>query len=143
MRFLIRNLELDDCGPNYFNLLGQLTSVSELTLSQYTEFINSLGPNHQVHVIIDTSTNQIVGTGTIFIECKLIHGLGKVAHIEDIVTDVSYRSQGLGLMLIKHLVQIAEQMSCYKVILDCSEHNVGFYSKCGFDPKGIQMAKYF
>ena len=36
-------------------------------------------------------------------------------------------------------MEMAKQNGCYKVILDCSESNVGFYEKCGFDNKGYQM----
>jgi len=31
----------------------------------------------------------------------------------------------------------------YKIILDCSCENEGFYEKMGFEKKGAQMAKYF
>jgi GNAT superfamily N-acetyltransferase len=99
------------------------------------------GPLHQVVCLVDQ--DQIIGLGTIFIEHKIIHGLGKVAHIEDIVTDSKFRGQGLGAQIINHLVQQAKIAKCYKVILDCAEHNVGFYTKCGFEQKGVQMVKYF
>ena len=31
---------------------------------------------------------------------------------------------------------------CYKVILDCEDHNQKFYEKCGFHRKGVEMACY-
>jgi glucosamine-phosphate N-acetyltransferase len=40
------------------------------------------------------------------------------------------------------LKDIAAQCGCYKVILDCAEHNVKFYEKCGFLRKELQMAMY-
>jgi glucosamine-phosphate N-acetyltransferase len=68
--------------------------------------------------------------------------MGKVAHIEDVVVDKEYRSHGLGKLLIQDGIKIANREKCYKIILDCEEKNVGFYEKCGFEKKGIQMAKY-
>ncbi len=142
-KFTIRTLQVSDYKKEYFNLLAQLTTSPAICYSQFEQFVNNLNPYHQIIVIEDLLTNKIVGTGTILIEFKLIHGLGKVAHIEDIVTDGSYRGQGLGAQLINHLVKQAQAAGCYKVILDCGEHNVGFYTKCGFEQKGVQMAKYF
>ena len=34
------------------------------------------------------------------------------------------------------------QLGCYKVILDCTEDNVNFYTKCGFKQKEVQMVAY-
>ena len=38
---------------------------------------------------------------------------------------------------------VGEQVGCYKVILDCSEGNVPFYERCGFQRKEVQMAVHF
>ena len=40
------------------------------------------------------------------------------------------------------LLQLATN-TCYKVILDCKEELVDFYSKNGFNKNGNQMSKYF
>jgi glucosamine-phosphate N-acetyltransferase len=142
-KFTIRSLKNTDYNKGYLNLLSQLTDTSVVSFDEFSQFVSNLTVQHQIFVIEDLSINKIVGTGTILIELKLIHGLGKVAHIEDIVTDNEYRCLGLGIKLIDKLVKIAEENKCYKVILDCKEHNVGFYNKCGFEEKGVQMAKYF
>lgn len=142
MKFIIRNLEPLDYYKEYFNLLQQLTDAPMVSFEIFNQFVNSLSPNHQIFVIEDISINKIVSTGTILIENKLIHGLGQVAHIEDIVTDLKYRGQRLGKDIIEKLIDVAYCKKCYKIILDCSEHNIGFYLKCGFDQKAVQMVKY-
>jgi glucosamine-phosphate N-acetyltransferase len=142
-KFTIRNLDTSDYNKEYFNLLRQLTNTSEISYEEFSKFINGLNQDHQIFVIEDLLTERIIATGTILIENKLIHGLGKVAHIEDIVTDDKYRSQGLGKYLIEKLIDVAKNAKCYKVILDCANHNIGFYTKCGFEIKGVQMGKYF
>lgn len=38
-------------------------------------------------------------------------------------------------------VRPAQELGCYKVILDCSEDNVPFYEKCGLTRKEVQMVK--
>lgn len=44
--------------------------------------------------------------------------------------------------MLDYLVNKSEILGCYKVILDCDEKNVQFYSKCNFAKKGVQMAIY-
>jgi len=93
-------------------------------------------------VIEHCSSNTIVATGTILIECKLIRDYGKVGHIEDIVVDDKFRGYGLGKEMIRILTDYSMKNGCYKTILDCSDENVGFYEKCGYERKGAQMSLY-
>jgi glucosamine-phosphate N-acetyltransferase len=44
--------------------------------------------------------------------------------------------------LVEALVEASKAAGCYKVILDCAEHNVAFYEKCGLARKEVQMARY-
>ena len=68
---------------------------------------------------------------------------GQCGHIEDVVTDAGARGGGLGRRMVEHLTGVARARGCYKVILDCSEDNEGFYTKCGFRRKEVQMVQYF
>ncbi|KXZ44003.1 hypothetical protein GPECTOR_75g727 [Gonium pectorale] len=85
---------------------------------------------------------RIIATAAMVIELKFIRGCGKVGHIEDVVVDPEYRGKRLGAMLIDALVDAAREAGCYKVILDCAEANVGFYTKCGLTRKEVQMVRY-
>lgn len=84
----------------------------------------------------------MIGCGSLILEKKFIRSLGVAGHIEDIVVQEGYRGKNLGLRLIEVLKLLASDSKCYKVILDCSDKNVAFYSKCGFEKKGVQMAFY-
>mmetsp|Transcript_18352 Transcript_18352/g.31805 ORF Transcript_18352/g.31805 Transcript_18352/m.31805 type:complete len:226 (-) Transcript_18352:49-726(-) len=99
-------------------------------------------PSSVILVIFDKTINQIVATATVLFERKFSRNAGICAHIEDVVVDARYRGQKLGQALIIELVEICKELGCYKVILDCSESNVPFYEKCGFQKKELQMAKY-
>lgn len=72
-----------------------------------------------------------------------IHNLGIIGHIEDIAIAKDQQGKKLGLKMIQALDYVAEQIGCYKCILDCSEVNEGFYIKCGFKRAGIEMAHYY
>jgi len=122
------------------NLLSQLTTVGKSSYKQYCEYMKNLNVNQYIYFILDNKV--IVGTGSVLIEKKIIHRFQSVAHIEDIVIDKKHRGKKYGKHLINYLVSVALNKGCYKVILDCSTHNIGFYEACGFSNKGNYMAFY-
>lgn len=128
--------------PSYLDLLSQLTVINPKNINRedFGCFIDNLNENHFIKVIKYKYTNQIVGSITILKENKLIHDLGKVAHIEDVVVDKSMRGYGLGRKLID--IAVKECQDCYKIILDCNDENIDFYKKCGFELKGYQLSLY-
>ncbi len=152
-KYIIRNLHETDYSTNYLQLLGQDFAINSntITYTDFVEYVSKLHNNHQVFVIendnndtnIKTTNSQIIGSSTIFIETKIIHNFGRVAHIEDVIVHNEYRGHGLGKLLLDKCIEIAKQEGCYKIILDCSDNNCKFYEKCGFTKKGNQMALYF
>ena len=79
---------------------------------------------------------------TLVVEKKFIRNLGRCGHIEDIVVDKNYQKMGFGGIIVKNLMGIGDEVGCYKLVLDCSEKNVGFYGNCGFVRKEVQMVRY-
>ncbi|KZW00783.1 acyl-CoA N-acyltransferase [Exidia glandulosa HHB12029] len=93
-------------------------------------------------VILNRETDQIVATGTLFVERKFLRGLGLVGHIEDVAVSTSQQGKKLGFRITQALVGISEGRGCYKTIGNCSTDNIPFYEKCGFRLKDHEMAKY-
>lgn len=126
----------------YLEVLSVLTSVGDVSPSQFEKLLDHWAANSLIYfprVIADAEDN-VVATGMIVVEQKLIHGCSKVGHIEDIAVDKSQQGKSLGFLLISHLNSIGEKEGCYKIILDCSPKNTGFYEKCGYKDSGVQMA---
>jgi len=148
-KYIIRKLCKDDYVSNYLQLLGQDFTINEgaISFADFTNYIDKLQATQQILVIEhnenDNTSPFIIGSSTIFIETKLIHNFGKVAHIEDVIVHNEFRGKGLGKLLLDKCIEIAKQNGCYKIILDCSVDNCPFYEKCGFIQKGVQMALYF
>jgi len=90
----------------------------------------------------NTDFFEIIATGTVFIETKIIRAGSSVGHIEDIIVHDKYRGKGISTVIIESLKEYSQSMNCYKIILDCSEEVVSVYKKCGFERKGVQMAIY-
>ena len=73
---------------------------------------------------------------------KFIHNLGYLGQLEDIIIDPRYQGKGIGKKLLDYLIKKSREKKCYKIILNCSEKNIGFYQKLGFDKKETQMVMY-
>ncbi|CCG21449.1 Gna1 Glucosamine-6-phosphate acetyltransferase [Candida orthopsilosis Co 90-125] len=143
--YSFRKLKSTDYSNNYIETLKVLTTVGDISQKQFDNLFTTWAKNpeiYQPHVIVNSS-GTIVATGMLFIESKLIHECGKVGHIEDISVAASEQGKKLGNYLVRSLSLLAQNSGCYKVILDCSPHNVGFYEKCGYKNDGIEMVQRF
>ena len=133
----IRILKNEDFNDNYLSLLEQLTSVdkNKINKDDFENYIKS--QNHNWRTFVYEENNKVLASCTILIERKIIHGMGKVGHIEDVVCDKNIRGKGLGRKMIDFATEYCLNQGCYKVILDCADHNVGFYKKCGYEIKWL------
>ena len=59
---------------------------------------------------------KIIGYGCIFVN-QTVRG-GKIAYIEDIICDNSYRKKGIGKSIMKQLFNFAKDNKCYKIVLN-------------------------
>jgi len=142
MNYIIRNIKVTDLYKGYIDLLKQLSTIETINITEFNNFINNLNNNHMILVIEDTEKCSIIGTITILIESKIIHNMGKVCHIEDVVVDKNYRLLGLGKLLIDKAKEIAINEKCYKIILNCNEKNINFYKKSDLSITNTQMGLY-
>lgn len=145
-QFTIRPLEITDYDKGIIPLLGQLTTVGEVSKAKFEETFRAMqatgGSVYNTLVVEDTTKGVMIGCATLLLELKFIHECGKVGHIEDVVVNSAYRGNQLGAILIKALKEIGLSLGCYKIILDCDRKNVQFYEKLGFMEHGIECAFY-
>tara|TARA_X000001036_G_scaffold384531_1_gene378555 strand:- start:123 stop:575 length:453 start_codon:yes stop_codon:yes gene_type:complete len=123
------------------NLLKQLTTTPTMTKQDYLHIITHLPTNHIIFVLMEN--DKPVGMITLFMEQKIIHNGGKVAHIEDVVVDKNHRGKGYATLLLKHATSIAKNYKCYKCILNCTDQVKPVYEKNGFSHKTNGMSLYF
>lgn len=133
---IFRNINCNDYDQ-YVKLID-----STISKDDYNQFINEkLHVNHQI-IIIEENQN-ILGTGTLFIEDKMTYGGCKMGHIENILIDTNYRGQKLGERLVKYLLNIAEEKKCYRVDLTCNKELEEFYKKNKFSTNSVSMSIFF
>lgn len=139
--------KIDTIKDKHLSLLSELSITSELDTPLYFENLKKINNMGSIIVsYIETPNSKkfdIIGSGTIIIEPKLIREGKNVGHIEDIVVKNKYRGHHISSDILALLKNIARENDCYKVILDCNEEIKNVYNKSGFEEKGIQMAIYF
>lgn len=151
-RYIVRELCEQDYYNGYIELIkeGFQINPEEITIMNFWQYINDpmmttfvVEDNEAICNNIDNCT--IIASATVIIEQKLIHNMGRVGHIEDVVVAQTARGNGIGKMIVNKCIEHANKRGCYKCILDCSEENVGFYKKCNtdFQVKGVEMAIYY
>ena len=83
-KMVLENYEnISKMKEEYLYLLGQLTTVSDMTNETFLKNIQEINSIGQIIVGIENET--IICSGTIIIEPKIIHGGRPAGHIEDIV----------------------------------------------------------
>ena len=137
---LCHRIPAEDLKKQYLTLLSGLSLAPDVPTRDFLNRVQQIGQLGLIYVCYNDS--GLVGTATLIYEPKILRGLGIVGHIEDVVVRETYRGQGIASSLLQHLVGLAEQR-CYKVILDCSPDNEGFYRRNGFQLHGKEMARYF
>ena len=131
---------------SYLELLSELTEVSKLNTVAFLQNIQKI--SQMGTIIICFLENppfagfKIVGSGTLIIEPKIIHGGKNVGHIEDVVVKNSYRGFNVSQDILDLLKEEAREKNCYKIILDCNYDTIQFYEKNGLTHKNAQMSYY-
>eukprot|EP01084_Bolivina_argentea_P315320 546267_1 len=139
--YIARHLRKTDYDKGYLQLLAQLTSVGNVSRELFDKTFDRMAASN-IHVFVIEENNKIVACASLVIEQKFIHHCAAVGHIEDVVCDSTLRGKGLGKKITVQCVTYARNYGCYKAELDCSDHNVPFYEKCGFEKKENQMVIY-
>lgn len=110
-----------------------ITRIDDNVLEDY------LANNNLLYVVdID---GEIAGCATLHLQRKLIRNGSIAGFIEEVVVKEKYRNNKLGESLIKHLVDQASEMGCYKVVLSCYPERIPFYERCGFFVETTTMRK--
>ncbi|GET90255.1 glucose 6-phosphate N-acetyltransferase, putative [Leishmania tarentolae] len=136
---VIRDLETRDLGE-VLELLSHLTSAPMLSQEELERLhARRVLTGVRTRVAISSKTQKILGTASLMVEQKLTRGGKCVGHVEDVVTHPDCRGQGIGRELLRSLVEVARANNCYKVVLNCTDDMIAYYSKAGFSKCENQM----
>ena len=138
----IRNLTETDYHKGFIECLSVLTETGEISYEGFVERMRVIKERGDYTIIVAEYGGRIVGSGTLFVEHKFIHGLGKKGHVEDVAVPADLQGHGIGKKILSRLLQTSIEKGCYKTALCCAEKNIPFYKKCGFVEKEREMVVY-
>jgi glucosamine-phosphate N-acetyltransferase len=131
--YIIRGIETKDITEGQFLKVLENLSVKVIARNQAQRILQTIESNPLHKIFVAVQKNIVIGAVTLLVEPKFIYDGGKVAHIEDVVVKKEFAGKGIGSSLVKFAIDVARvDFHCAKVILDCSDKNVGFYERLGF-----------
>lgn len=105
--------------------MSQLTQVGKVDFKQFERQFEEMYSKRQAKyftvVGVDTTTQKVIASATLFLEKKFIRNMGTCGHIEDVVVDTSYRGHKLGKKVILILEEISQLNDVYKIVLNCND----------------------
>ena len=129
---IVRKILESDLDSGFLESLDSLRKSSDLDKNKAKEILKKINQNPNHTIFVAQYQGRIIGSTTLLIEQKFIHGGGKVGHIEDVVVSKEFQSKGVGVIIIKAVLEYAKSQGCYKTILDCDDTVKPFYEKLGF-----------
>eukprot|EP00919_Chromeraceae_sp_WS-2016_P019773 GHVR01046979.1.p1 GENE.GHVR01046979.1~~GHVR01046979.1.p1 ORF type:complete len:165 (+),score=7.05 GHVR01046979.1:40-534(+) len=138
--YIIRYLEASDYEKGFPELLSFLTVVGDIDKEKFDSIFQEIQNQGCSHIlVVEDIDGRVVASGKLLVEPKFFRNCRAVGHIEDIVTHVDHRGNGIARELLRLLELRARGLKCYKLILDCEPDLKKMYEKSGYQEKSIQM----
>ena len=132
-RHKVRELKAADLDKGFLETLETLSDAGGLSPREARKILGKMRRNPLYHVFVAVNADgQVLGATTLLLEQKFIHSGGQVGHIEDVVVRRGEQGKGIGQSLVSSAVKSANELGCYKCILDCKDELTGFYERLGF-----------
>jgi GNAT superfamily N-acetyltransferase len=112
------------------------TSDPSLSPEQIAAVWSEFSSNHCCTCFVVEIDQTIVASSVIAIIPNFTRGARPYGVIENVITHSGYRKQGIGTLLLNHLINFAKEKNCYKVMLQSGTARKDahrFYEKAGFD----------
>lgn len=144
----IVEIEIKHLDQGFLDTLDNLvTGTSNLTKLKAEDVFREIksNPLHKVFVAVreEQTKDLVVGTITLLIEPKFIFNGGRIGHIEDVSVRKEYQNKKIGKRLVLYATEIARELGCVKIVLDCSDETMPFYEKLGYFYQDNCMKKTF
>ncbi len=127
-------------APDLSGVLECLAALAPVNLTVEEAIkVYQLQLKRGVRLYVADDGKQVVGTASLVLEPKLIHGGRMAARIEEVAVRTSHQRQGVGTALVKRLLDDARNIGAYKVVLCCKRELVEWYRSRGFWDHEVEM----
>jgi glucosamine-phosphate N-acetyltransferase len=137
MEWTIREMTPADLNSRFLETLASLSEVGLTPDEAEPVFRRRLVQGIRTYVALQG--RQVIGTASLLVEQKYIHRGGLVGHIEDVAVHRTWQGRGIGTAVVGFATEEARKVGCYKVVLDCFEGLVPFYTRLGYRPFNLGL----
>lgn len=138
MNLFVREIQPTDFHNGFLESLEALAPV-DINWGEFQQILSRREQGESYFTFVAVLNGRIVGTASLLLDQKFIHGGGLAGRVEDVAVHREFQGRGAGKVLLKHLLRFARDRGCYKITLACDESVSGFYEKLGFYPNGMEM----
>ncbi len=135
---LVRDAQIKDLD-SIRDLLEQLTPLKEgveVDNRKIEKIFVKMLADDNYHLCVFEDEGKVLGVALLLVQMNISQGGRPYAHIENVVVDKECRGKGAGKRMMEYLVAKANELDCYKILLNCGKDNIPFYEKCGFFDSG-------
>lgn len=136
---MIREARSEDL-EGILDLLYQLSPLKEedsrASKIKLKEILSDMLADENYLLCVYEDGQRLLGTAMLITQLNLSHGGRPYGHIENVVIEQNFRSNGIGRQMVDYLVKEADKRNCYKTVLSCEGKNIPFYEKCNFHLTG-------
>jgi GNAT superfamily N-acetyltransferase len=126
--FNVRSFEIGDVNE-VVELLQELSRFRP-DKQDYLTCIEDMIRQNKICAVVACHKDEIIGFAMLIIARRIRGGIS--GYIEDVAVKKCSRGKGVGSLLMKHLLEKAKKVGCFKVTLESSKEGQNFYSKLGF-----------
>lgn len=136
----IRDLMPKDINTDFsfYETLEALAPVGDVCIG-WMKTIFARRKNRGIHTLVAVEGGKVIGTASLIVEPKFLHGCKNAGHLEDVAVHKDHQGRGVGKALVEACIERAKKAKCYKLTLDCQPGNVAFYEKLNFKLSEHQM----
>ncbi|MDP3990746.1 MAG: GNAT family N-acetyltransferase [Candidatus Nealsonbacteria bacterium] len=136
---IVRQLRVKDLEKGFLETLDRLIPIGGLSIKKAKHIFRKITLNPVYWTIVAEKNNMVVGTATVLFQQEFFGNGTFMAHVENVVVHEKCSGQGIATMLMQAVDQEIRKRNCFRVVLNCSDDNISFYEKLGYERKGNEM----
>jgi len=130
-----KGTDANDLKTLYFDYLTHFPPEEEQDMELWRKLLDKFEQDENMYLLVAEADGKVVSSVQMAIIENLTHNVRPFAVIENVVTHVDYRNQGVASALLEKATEIAKERRCYKVFLETGsnkESTLNFYKNNGF-----------
>ena len=125
---IIREFKKEDINNGFIETLSENWPITKITEESLNRVLNN-----ENYIFVVEEDDKIVGSIILHLQYKFIHDGGIVGYLDELIVRKKYGNAGMGSKLLKHAIEKAEELGCYKILGYCYDAPVSISKRAGLE----------